>query len=219
MIDIAANLDVVRQRIATAAANAGRNPADVTLIAVSKTKPLALVEAALAAGQTSFGENYAQELQEKSQQQAADWHFIGPLQSNKTKLIANQAQWVHSIDRLKIAQRLSDQRSAELPPLNVCIQVNISDEPQKAGVSVSELTALAAQVDRLPNLSLRGLMCIPKPDDAGAFERMRDLFEQLNEDGCQLDCLSMGMSSDFEAAIAAGATHVRVGTAIFGSRK
>ncbi|MDD9893490.1 MAG: YggS family pyridoxal phosphate-dependent enzyme [Gammaproteobacteria bacterium] len=219
MIDIAANLDVVRQRIATAAANAGRNPADVTLIAVSKTKPLALVEAALAAGQISFGENYAQELQEKSQQQAADWHFIGPLQSNKTKLIANQAQWVHSIDRLKIAQRLSDQRSAELPPLNVCIQVNISDEPQKAGVPVNEVAELAAQIKRRPNVVLRGLMCIPKPDDAGAFERMRDLFEQLNEGGCQLDCLSMGMSSDFEAAIAAGATHVRVGTAIFGSRK
>lgn len=218
MIDIAANLKAVRSRIVAAAEQAQRNPADITLIAVSKTKPLGLVQQALGAGQNSFGENYAQELNEKATAQVADWHFIGPLQSNKTKLVANHAAWVHSVDRLKIAQRLNEQRNEELTPLNICIQVNISDEPQKAGVAPAEVLKLAEQLVELPKLRLRGLMCIPSPTDTAAFGRMADLYKALNANGFGMDSLSMGMSADYEAAIAAGATHVRVGTAIFGAR-
>jgi pyridoxal phosphate enzyme (YggS family) len=216
--DIAGNLQRLKQRIAIAAEKSGRRPETIQLVAVSKTKPLSSVQEALAAGQQSFGENYAQELAEKAQQQAADWHFIGPLQSNKTKLVVNAASWVHSVDRLKIAQRLSAMRDPSLPALNICLQVNISAEEQKSGVLPQQLEALLAQLQPLPRLRLRGLMCIPKRDDSEAFWRMAALAEELRGQGYPLDTLSMGMSHDFEDAILAGATHVRVGTALFGSR-
>jgi pyridoxal phosphate enzyme (YggS family) len=218
-VNVAENLTRLQARIATAAKESGRAAEAVQLIAVSKTKPLSLVQAAVAAGHACFGENYAQELADKAEQQAAEWHFIGPLQSNKVKLVANAASWVHSIDRLKTAQRLSSMRDPALSPLNVCLQVNISAEPQKAGVQVEEVEALLAQVSALPRLRLRGLMCIPAPDDTNAFARMAALAADLRAKGFELDVLSMGMSRDFESAILAGATHVRIGTAIFGSRQ
>lgn len=219
MTEIATKLGRINARIEHAAQLAGRNPADISLIAVSKTKPLSDVLAAHAAGQIAFGENYAQELHDKANELTADWHFIGPLQSNKTKLVANAANWVHSIDRLKIAQRLNEQRSADLPPLNICLQINISNAPQKAGINAEDAGAMAVELQKLPQLSLRGLMCIPEPSDHDAFARMQQLAEQLTEQGHPMDALSMGMSSDFEQAIAHGATHLRVGTAIFGSRE
>jgi len=213
-------------RIARAAEAAGRNAAEVRLLAVSKTWPADSVREAAAAGQRAFGENYVQEGAEKVDALAAlglEWHFIGPLQSNKTRLVANRFAWVHSIDRLKIAERLSAQRDAHLPPLELCIQVNVSGEESKSGVAPAELPALAHAVAGLPRLRLRGLMAIPEPTSDVALQRarfaaLRELRDRLNAGGLTLDTLSMGMSDDLEAAIAEGSTMVRVGTAIFGSR-
>ena len=213
-------------RIARAAEAAGRNAAEVRLLAVSKTWPADSVREAAAAGQRAFGENYVQEGAEKVDALAAlglEWHFIGPLQSNKTRLVANRFAWVHSIDRLKIAERLSAQRDVHLPPLEVCIQVNVSGEASKSGVAPAELPALAHAVAGLPRLRLRGLMAIPEPTSDVALQRarfaaLRELRDRLNAGGLALDTLSMGMSDDLEAAIAEGSTMVRVGTAIFGSR-
>ena len=213
-------------RIARAAEAAGRDVAEVRLLAVSKTWPADSVREAAAAGQCAFGENYVQEGAEKVDALAGlglEWHFIGPLQSNKTRLVANRFVWVHSIDRLKIAERLSAQRDAHLPPLEVCIQVNVSGEASKSGVAPGELPELAHAVAGLPRLRLRGLMAIPEPTSNVALQRarfatLRQLRDQLNADGLALDTLSMGMSDDLEAAIAEGSTMVRVGTAIFGSR-
>lgn len=213
-------------RIARAAEAAGRDAAEVRLLAVSKTWPADSVREAAAAGQRAFGENYVQEGAEKVDALAGlglEWHFIGPLQSNKTRLVANRFVWVHSIDRLKIAERLSAQRDAHLPPLEVCIQVNVSGEASKSGVAPGELPELAHAVAGLPRLRLRGLMAIPEPTSNVALQRarfatLRQLRDQLNADGLALDTLSMGMSDDLEAAIAEGSTMVRVGTAIFGSR-
>lgn len=213
-------------RIARAAEAAGRDAAEVRLLAVSKTWPADSVREAAAAGQRAFGENYVQEGAEKVDALAGlglEWHFIGPLQSNKTRLVANRFVWVHSIDRLKIAERLSAQRDAHLPPLEVCIQVNVSGEASKSGVAPGELPELARAVAGQPRLRLRGLMAIPEPTSDVALQRarfatLRQLRDQLNADGLALDTLSMGMSDDLEAAIAEGSTMVRVGTAIFGSR-
>ena len=226
MTSIAARLHVVRARLLRAAQAAGRDPAAVTLLAVSKTWPAAAVQAAAAAGQRAFGENYVQEGVDKARELAAlglEWHFIGPLQSNKTRLVANAFQWVHSIDRLKIAERLSAQRDPHLPPLNVCIQVNVSGELSKSGVEPEAAPALAHALAALPRLRLRGLMCIPEPgaDETllrHRFASLRALQQRLDGEGLALDTLSMGMSDDLEAAIAEGATLVRVGSAIFGAR-
>lgn len=227
MSAIADNLQAVRNRIAQAARAAGRPTDSISLLAVSKTKPLADVLAAAAAGQTDFGENYVQEGVDKLLASAGGnsltWHFIGPLQSNKTRLVAEHFDWVHSVDRLKIAERLSAQRPVTLPPLNVCVQVNVSGEASKSGCAPAEAGALCAAVARLPGLRLRGLMAIPEPtDDVAAqrlpFRQLRGIFEQLQRTGLALDTLSMGMSHDLEAAIAEGATLVRIGTAIFGER-
>jgi len=227
MSAIADNLQAVRNRIAQAARAAGRPVDSISLLAVSKTKPLADVLAAAAAGQTDFGENYVQEGVDKLLASAAGnslvWHFIGPLQSNKTRLVAEHFDWVHSVDRLKIAERLSAQRPSTLPPLNVCVQVNVSGEASKSGCAPAETAALCQAVARLPGLRLRGLMAIPEPtDDVAAkrppFRQLRGIFEQLQRTGLVLDTLSMGMSHDLEAAIAEGATLVRIGTAIFGER-
>ena len=212
----------VTARIHQAAAAAGRNPQTVQLIAVSKTQAAQALVDAYAWGQRAFGENYLQEALEKQQQLAhlpdIEWHFIGPIQSNKTRPIAEHFAWVHSVDRLKIAQRLHEQ-----PPLNICVQVNIDDETTKSGVSLAELPQLVSAIAPLDRLSLRGLMAIPAAtNDAqqqrAAFAKLRVALEQLNQQGYQLDCLSMGMSGDMEAAIAEGATFVRVGTDIFGAR-
>lgn len=223
MSTIAENSATVLERIAAASRTAGRDPATVGLLAVSKTKPAAALREAWAAGLRDFGENYLQEALDK-QAELADlplvWHFIGPIQSNKTRAIASHFDWVHSVDRLKIAQRLAEQRPAERGPLNICLQVNVSGEASKSGCHPDELPALAAAVSQLPNLRLRGLMAIPEPTDdpasqRAAFARLRALSEALNLD---LDTLSMGMSQDLEAAIAEGATWVRIGTALFGAR-
>lgn len=213
-------------RIANAAVAAGRDPATVRLLAVSKTWPADSVREAAAAGQCAFGENYVQEGLAKVDELAGlglEWHFIGPLQSNKTRLVANRFSWVHSIDRLKIAERLSEQRDVHLPPLEVCIQVNVSGEASKSGVAPADLPDLARAVAVLPRLRLRGLMAIPEPTPDVALQRarfasLRAMRNELNAAGFALDTLSMGMSDDLEAAIAEGSTLVRVGTAIFGSR-
>jgi hypothetical protein len=226
MDTIEKRLQAVKSRIATACAAAGRDPRDIVLVAVSKTFPPAAVRAAHAAGQRDFGENHAQEAATKIEalaDLALVWHFIGPIQSNKTRLVAERCAWVHSIDRLKIAERLSAQRPAALPPLQACIQVNVSGEATKSGVAPDEAPALARAVAALPRLRLRGLMTIPEPTDDPAlqrrrFESLRALKDRLVGDGLALDTLSMGMSDDLEAAVAAGATMVRVGTAIFGVR-
>lgn len=223
---IAANLQSVRARLLQAAQAAGRDPATVRLLAVSKTWPAAAVRAAAAAGQLAFGENYVQEGVDKADELAAlglEWHFIGPLQSNKTRPVANAFDWVHSIDRLKIAERLAAQRDPHRPPLNVCIQVNVSGELSKSGVEPEAAPALAHAIAALPRLRLRGLMCIPEPSADPAllrsrFAQLRTLQQRLCAEGLALDTLSMGMSDDLEAAIAEGATIVRVGTAIFGAR-
>ncbi len=222
-------LSAVRQRIAQAAAAAGRDPHSVTLLAVSKTFPAEDIARAAALGQTAFGENYVQEAVDKMAALRPDWpalqwHFIGPLQSNKTRDVAEHFDWVHSIDRLKLAQRLSDQRPAQRAPLQVCIQVNVDGETTKSGVRPEDASALAAAVAGLPRLRLRGLMCIPEPRaDAAAqrapFARLRELRDAIaTEHGLTLDTLSMGMSADLEAAVLEGATIVRVGSAIFGVR-
>jgi len=226
MTTIPANLQAVHARIDAAARNSGRNPDAIRLLAVSKTWPAAAVREAAAAGQRAFGENYVQEGVEKIAALAAlglEWHFIGPLQSNKTRVVAAAFDWVHSVDRLKIAERLSEQRPAGLPPLQVCLQVNVSGETTKSGVELAAVPALARQIAVLPGLCLRGLMAIPAPTDdyaqqCSAFRRVREVFQQLTRDGVPLDTLSIGMSHDLEAAVAEGATMVRIGTAIFGER-
>ena len=220
------NLEAVRARIVAACTAAGRAPASVQLLAVSKTFPATAVVAAHAAGQTAFGENYVQEGVEKIAALAhlpLQWHYIGPIQSNKTRPITEHFAWVHGIERLKIAERLAAQRPPHLPDLQVCLQVNISGETSKSGVESAAILALAQQVARLPRLKLRGLMTLPKPAtglDAqrAPFRELRLLLEQLNAEGLACDTLSMGMSGDLEAAILEGATIVRVGTAIFGTR-
>jgi pyridoxal phosphate enzyme (YggS family) len=223
MSTIAANISTLESRIRTAALAAQRDPGAIGLLAVSKTKPAAAIREAFAAGLSDFGENYLQEALGK-QQELADlplcWHFIGPIQSNKTRAIAEHFAWVHSVDRLKIAQRLSEQRPPDLEPLNICLQVNVSGEASKSGCAPQDLPALAEAVSALPRLRLRGLMAIPEPTDdtdaqLAAFARVRTLREHLN---LPLDTLSMGMSHDLEAAIAQGATWVRIGTALFGAR-
>ena len=226
MTTIAANLQSVRQRIASACAAAQRDVNEVTLLPVSKTFGPEAVREAHAAGEQAFGENYIQEAVEK-QALLADlplqWHCIGPIQSNKTRLVAAHFAWAHTVDRLKIAQRLSEQRPADLPPLQVCIQVNVDGGPSKAGVQPDEALALAREVAKLPRLALRGLMTIPEPAEDFAAQlavhrQARALFDQLRAAGLRLDTLSMGMTADLEAAIHAGSTMVRVGTAIFGAR-
>lgn len=229
-MSIAENLARVTQAIAQAATSAGRAPADVQLLAVSKTfGPDAVIDAAQS-GQTAFGENYLQEALDKMQAVrerqpglSLAWHFIGPIQSNKTRPIAEHFDWVHSVDREKIAQRLSDQRPEGLPPLQICLQVNVSGEDSKSGVAPDEVLALAQAVAGLPRLRLRGLMAIPEPAETVEqqrlpFRRLRELQAQLAGQGIATDTLSMGMSADLAAAIAEGATIVRVGTSIFGKR-
>ena len=223
MSTIADNIAQVSSRIQAAAKAAHRDENSIQLLAVSKTKPAEALREAYAAGIRDFGENYLQEALGK-QLELADlpliWHFIGPIQSNKTRAIAEHFDWVHSVDRLKIAQRLSEQRPAELPPLNICIQVNVSGEASKSGCTPDDLPALAAAISALPRLKLRGLMAIPEPTDDraeqdAAFAAVQKLQASLD---LPLDTLSMGMSHDLESAIAQGATWVRIGTALFGAR-
>ena len=229
MNDIAHNLAQVRDKISAAALRCGRASEDVALLAVSKTKPASAVAEAIDAGQRAFGENYVQEGVDKIrhfQEQGVtglQWHFIGPLQSNKSRLVAEHFDWCHTVDRLRIASRLSDQRPTEMPPLNILIQINISDEESKSGIALAELDALAAQVAELPGVCLRGLMAIPAP--VSNYERqfavarqMAVAFDALKLRYPTVDTLSLGMSDDMEAAIAAGSTLVRIGTAIFGAR-
>ena len=226
MTTIGRNLQDVRERIATACQMAGRDVQEVTLLAVSKTFDAPAVRQAAAAGQLAFGENYIQEAVEKMaalHDLPLDWHCIGPIQSNKSRLVAEHFDWAHTVDRLKIAERLSAQRPAGRAPLNVCIQVNIDGGSTKSGVAPEEALALARAVAVLPGLRLRGLMTIPEvaPDFEAAraiHKSARALFDRLNAEGLGLDTLSMGMSADLEAAVAAGSTMVRVGSAIFGSR-
>ena len=228
MTTITNRLQAVHQRLTNACTRAGRSADSVTLLAVSKTQPAEAVRAAHAAGQRAFGENYVQEGLAKIEALAdlrpeLEWHLIGPLQSNKTRVVAEAFDWVHSIDRLKIAQRLSEQRPAWAAPLQVCLQVNVSGEDSKSGVAPAELPALAQAVAALPRLRLRGLMAIPEPAGDEAAQRqphraLRELLEALRQQGLALDTLSMGMSADLEAAVLEGATLVRVGTAIFGER-
>jgi PLP dependent protein len=227
---IAERLKQAQHRIHQACQQVGRDPAQVTLLAVSKTFGPDAVLQAMDAGQRAFGENYIQEGVEKilavrdaRPDAALQWHCIGPVQSNKTRLVATHFDWLQSLDRLKIAERLSEQRPVELAPLQVCLQVNVDGGPTKSGVSPAELPALAEAVSQLPNLRLRGLMCIPEPAESfeaqrAVFAQARSLFDDLNARGFVLDTLSMGMSEDLDAALAAGATMVRVGRGIFGSR-
>jgi pyridoxal phosphate enzyme (YggS family) len=224
MTTIATRLQAVRSRIGAAAATAGRSVADIRLVAVSKTFSPAAIAEAHAAGQLAFGENYLQEAVAKiAVLPGLDWHFIGPIQSNKTRQIAEQFHWVHAVDRLKIAERLSIARPTCLSPLEICLQVNVSGEESKNGVQPDEVLALAQGVSRLPGIRLRGLMTIPEPTpntglQCARFRQLRELKEDLVRHGIALDTLSMGMSDDLEAAIAEGATLVRVGRAIFGER-
>lgn len=226
MTAIASNLQAVNRTMARAAAVAQRPAENITLLAVSKTFPAAAVREAYDAGQRRFGESYVQEALDKIaalHDLPLEWHFIGPIQSNKTRAIAEKFSWVHGVDRLKIAERLSAQRPQSMPPLNVCIQVNVSGEHSKSGIAPGEVPALAQAVMKLPQLKLRGLMAIPAPaEDLAAqrlpFAQLCKLLQQLNAQGLQLDTLSMGMSHDLEAAILEGATIVRVGSAIFGTR-
>ena len=226
MTTIATQLQTVHARIAAACLAAGRDPRDVRLLAVSKTFGPEAVAEAYAVGQTAFGENYIQEAVEKMAALShlpLEWHCIGPIQSNKTRLVAQHFAWAHTVDRLKIAQRLHEQRASDLPPLQVCIQVNVDGGPTKSGVVPHEALALAREVAALPRLALRGLMCIPEPApdfeaSRAVFMRAKALFDQIKSEGLALDTLSMGMTADLEAAIHAGSTMVRVGTAIFGGR-
>lgn len=222
--DAAQRLAQLWQRIHTAEASAGRAVGSVQLLAVSKTFPIEAVDAVAACGQKAFGENYAQEGVDKaSARPELEWHFIGPIQSNKTRGIAEHFSWVHSIDRLKIAERLSAQRPLNMPPLQVCVQVNVSGEASKSGCNPEDALALCTAVAQLPNLQLRGLMAIPEATEDTAtqhqqFSKLRALQIQLNQQGIALDTLSMGMSDDLETAISEGSTLVRVGSAIFGQR-
>jgi PLP dependent protein len=226
MTAIISNLQATRAALERAVQAARRDPSDVRLLAVSKGFPADAVREAYHAGQRVFGESYVQEALDKMhalRDLPLEWHFIGPIQSNKTRAIAENFAWVHGVDRLKIAERLSAQRPVHLPPLNVCIQVNVSGEQSKSGVAPEEVAQLAREVARLPHLALRGLMAIPSPAEdemqqRAPFAQMHALLERLNAQGMALDSLSMGMSHDFAAAILEGATIVRIGTAIFGSR-
>lgn len=232
-MSITQNLQLVQHRIANSAQAAGRDPASITLLAVSKTFDAQAVLAAAQAGQRAFGENYVQEaidkiaamrdMREHNPDLQLEWHFIGPIQSNKTRQIAEHFDWVHSVDRLKIAQRLSEQRPADMPPLQICLQVNVSGEATKSGLEPDALLELARAVVLLPNIRLRGLMAIPEPTEdvqqqRAAFAKLRFMQNDLQAVGIQTDTLSMGMSADMDAAIAEGATIVRIGTAIFGVR-
>lgn len=226
MTTIENNLKTVHARIAAACRAAGRDVNDVTLLAVSKTFDAHAVTQAHAAGQTAFGENYIQEAVQKIVQLRhlpLQWHCIGPIQSNKTRLVAEHFDWVHTVDRLKVAQRLSEQRPGDLPPLQVCIQVNVDGGVTKSGVLPHDALALAQAVAALPRLQLRGVMSIPEPapdfvSACALFTKVKAVFDVLNAEGLALDTLSMGMSADMEAAIQSGSTLVRVGTAIFGGR-
>ena len=226
MTAILSNLQAVQQNIIEAAHQAKRESTSIMLLAVSKTFSAEAVREAYAAGQHAFGENYVQEALDKIaalQGLAIDWHFIGPIQSNKTKLLAEHFAWVHGVERFKIAQRLSAQRPEHLPPLNICLQVNVSGEASKSGVAPEAVLDLAKQVAVLPGLKLRGLMAIPAPAveetaQRKPFSQLRELAQELKENGIPLDTLSMGMSHDFAAAIREGATIIRIGTAIFGTR-
>ncbi len=226
MTTIGENLESVRKRIHAACLAAGREPTAVRLLAVSKAQGADALAQAVGAGQTAFGENYIQEALSKMallQHLPIEWHCIGPIQSNKTRLVAENFAWVHSVDRLKTAQRLSEQRPAHLPDLQVCLQVNIDGGTSKAGVAPQDALMLAQQVAALPRLALRGLMTIPEPAEdfaqaCAVHERTRVLFDVLCASGLRLDTLSMGMSEDLEAAVQSGSTLVRVGSAIFGTR-
>ncbi|MGR5065792.1 YggS family pyridoxal phosphate-dependent enzyme [Photobacterium sp. DNB22_13_2] len=230
MNSIKQNIEQVITQIGLAAEKCGRDAESVQLLAVSKTKPIAAIEEAIAAGHATFGENYVQEGVEKVQYFAQQglasslsWHFIGPIQSNKTRPIAEHFDWVHSVDRAKIARRLSEQRPAEMPPLNILLQVNTSGEDSKSGLAFDDVAALADEIAAMPNLVLRGLMSIPqKADDydsqLAAFSSLAETMDKLKAKHPQLDTLSMGMSGDLDAAVAAGSTIVRIGTAIFGAR-
>jgi PLP dependent protein len=215
------NLQAIRERIARAALAAGRDPSTVTLLAVSKTHPAALVEQALAAGQRAFGENYVQEAVEKMDAlagRAVEWHLIGPLQNNKTRLVAERFDWVHTVESEKTARRLSEQRPAGMDPLNVLIQVNVSGEGSKSGVAAERGFSLSESIHKLPRLRLRGLMAVPEPGaDAARYRELKNLYEKLKNE-FRFDTLSVGMSDDLELAVAEGATLVRIGTAIFGAR-
>ena len=229
-MSISENLQLVQHRIATSSQAGGRDPSSIALLAVSKTFDAQAVLTAAQAGQRAFGENYVQEAIDKisatrelNPNLQLEWHFIGPIQSNKTRQIAEHFDWVHSVDRLKIAQRLSEQRPADMPPLQICLQVNVSGEATKSGLEPDALLELARVVNALPNLRLRGLMAIPEPTEdveqqRAAFAKLRLMQNDLQAVGIQTDTLSMGMSADMDAAIAEGATIVRIGTAIFGGR-
>ena len=227
---VADSLAAVRERIAAAERRFDRPPGSVALVAVAKTKPAALIREAWEAGQRRFGENFVQEAVAKLDELSTlagpggiEWHFVGALQTNKSRTVAERFDWVHTVDRVRIARRLSDQRPAWLAPLNVCLQVNVSGEGSKSGVDVSEAAALASAVAELPRLRLRGLMTIPRPctgldEQRGALRPLVEAYERLRGDGHPLDTLSMGMTDDLEAAVAEGSTLVRVGTAVFGPR-
>lgn len=226
MTTISERMQAIRCLIAEAAHDAGRSPGSISLLAVGKAQPAGVLREAYQAGQRAFGESYLQEALDKMATLSdlpLEWHFIGPVQSNKTRLIAGHFAWVHSVDRLKIAQRLAEARPDRQPPLNVCVQVNVSGEPSKRGCLPQETLALAQAVKALPRLRLRGLMAIPAPTSDNArqrlqFARLRELYEVLQREGLEADTLSMGMSDDFQAAIAEGATIIRIGSAIFGPR-
>ena len=226
MSNLRESLEETRTRIASAALRYGRDPVSIGLVAVGKSQPAERLRALAECGQRDFGENYLQEALSKLDALdglALTWHFIGQLQANKTRAVAERFDWVHTLDRERIAARLNEQRPHYAPPLNICIQVRLEDEPGKGGVTPDEALVLARRVRELPRLRLRGLMCIPPPRDSfdeqyALFTRLTDVQRSLNEQGFGLDALSMGMSADLEAAIAAGATWVRIGTAIFGER-
>lgn len=224
MTHIKDNLAAVELQISKACQLANRSIDEVCLLAVSKTKPVTLIEQAYAAGQRAFGESYIQEAIEKTHQLShltdIQWHFIGPIQSNKTRHLAEHFSWVHSVDRAKIITRLNEHRSSQDTPLNICLQVNISEENSKSGIKVNELAELAQQVDKCEHLTLRGLMAIPKKHDSlASFQKMSELFNELKQQYSTVDTLSMGMSDDLNDAIANGSTMVRIGTAIFGARE
>ena len=227
---VADSLAAVRERIAAAERRFDRAPGSVALVAVAKTRPASLIREAWEAGQLRFGENFVQEAVEKldtlsglSGPGGIEWHFVGALQANKSRTVAERFEWVHTVDRIRIARRLSDQRPAWLPPLNVCLQVNVSEESSKSGVRIDEVADLASAVAELPRLRLRGLMTIPRPrtgldEQRAALRPLAEAYERLRGDGLALDTLSMGMTGDLEAAVAEGATMVRIGTAVFGPR-